>query len=85
MILTFPAEAQQPTVDPDDAPGVTFHAALAHDLDATTFADVQARVRTRVLRTFVRRGLIDKDYAAEMRGNRLFLEDGISGEAHPTG
>ena len=30
------------------------------------FADVQARVRTRVLRTFVRRGLIDKGDAAEM-------------------
>ena len=50
---------------PDDAPRVSFHAALG--LDAAAFADVQARVRTRVLRTFVKRGLIDKDDAAEMR------------------
>jgi hypothetical protein len=28
---------------------------------------VQARVRTHVLRTFVKRGLIDKDDASEMR------------------
>lgn len=42
-----------------------FHAALG--LDAAAFADVQARVRTRVLSTFVRRGLIDKDDAAKMR------------------
>ena len=54
-------------VAPDEAPSATFHAALAHELDAAAFADVQARVRTRVLRTFVRRGLIDKDDAAEMR------------------
>jgi len=56
-----------PTVAPDDAPSVSFHAALAHALDAAAFADVQARVRTRVLRSFVRRGLIDKDDASEMR------------------
>ena len=41
---------------PDDAPSVSSHAAL--ELDAAAFADVQARVRTRVLRTFVKRGLI---------------------------
>jgi hypothetical protein len=50
---------------PDEASSVRFHAAL--ELDAAAFADVQARVRTRVLSTFVRRGLIDKDDAAEMR------------------
>jgi hypothetical protein len=50
---------------PKEAPSVSFHAAL--ELDAAAFADVQARVRTRVLSTFVRRGLIDKDDAAEMR------------------
>ena len=55
----------EPAVAPDDAPGVTFHAAL--ELDAAAFADVQARVRTRVLRSFVKRGLIDKDDASEMR------------------
>jgi hypothetical protein len=57
----------EPAVAPDDAPSVIFHAALAHALDAAAFADVQARVRTRVLRAFVKRGLIDKDDAAEMR------------------
>ena len=57
----------EPVVAPDDAPSVSFHAALTHALDAAAFADVQARVRTRVLRTFVKRGLIDKDDAAEMR------------------
>ena len=55
----------EPAVAPDDAPSVSFHAAL--ELDAAAFADVQARVRTRVLRTFVKRGLIDKDDATEMR------------------
>ena len=55
----------EPALAPDDAPSVSFHAAL--ELDAAAFADVQARVRTRVLRTFVKRGLIDKDDATEMR------------------
>ncbi len=55
----------EPAVAPDDAPGVSFHAAI--ELDAAAFAEVQARVRTRVLSTFVKRGLIDKDDAAEMR------------------
>ena len=59
--------ATDTVVAPDEAPNVTFHAALAHELDAAAFADVQARVRTRVLRAFVRRGLIDKDDATEMR------------------
>ena len=55
----------EPAVALDEAPSVSFHAALG--LDAAAFADVQARVRTRVLRTFVRRGLIDNDDATEMR------------------
>ena len=46
---------------------MSFHAALARELDVAAFADVQARVRTRVLRTFVKRGLIGKDDATEMR------------------
>lgn len=54
----------EPALAPDEAPSVSFHA--AHDLDAAAFADVQARVRTRVLRSFVKRGLIDKDDATEM-------------------
>lgn len=45
------------------APCVSFHAAL--ELDEVAFADVQARVRTRVLRSFVKRGLIDNDDAAD--------------------
>ena len=57
----------EPAVAPDEAPGVTFHAALAHALDVAGFADVQAGVRSRVLRSFVKRGLIDRDDAAEMR------------------
>ena len=57
----------QPAVAPDEAPSVTFHAAHGRELDAAAFADVQARVRTRVLRSFVNRGLIGKDDAAEMR------------------
>ena len=57
----------EPAVAPDDAPSVSFHAALAHTLDAAAFAGVQTRVRTRVLPTFVKRGLIDQDDATEMR------------------
>ena len=59
------APAVAPAGTPDDVPSVSFHAALA--LDAAAFAEVQARVRTRILRTFVRRGLIDRDDATEMR------------------
>jgi hypothetical protein len=43
------------TVDVD---GVDFHAATW--IDETAIAKVQAEVRRRVLRTFVRRGLFDK-------------------------
>jgi hypothetical protein len=46
-------------------PSVSFHAALG--LDAAAFADVQARARTRVLSTLVRRGMIDNDDVTEMR------------------
>ena len=60
----------QPAVAPDQAPSVSFHAALSRALDAAAFADVQARVRTGVLRTFANRDLIDKDDAAEMRAWR---------------
>ena len=45
-------------VAPEEAPSGSFDA--APELDAAALADVQARVRTRVLRTFVKRGLIDK-------------------------
>jgi hypothetical protein len=55
----------EPAFVPDDAPSISVHAALR--LDAAAFADVQARVRTPVLRTFFNRGLIDKDGATEMR------------------
>ena len=54
-----PAEA-------DVAPGVVFHAAAG--LDTEAIAAVQAQVRRRVLRTFVRRALIEKCDAEEMAG-----------------
>ena len=53
------------------------------------FADVPARVRTRVLRTFAKRGLMDRDDATEMRawGARRRLPGGWRGKASsaPTG
>jgi hypothetical protein len=52
------------TGDTDAAPGVVFHAAAG--LDAQAIATVQAQVRLRVLRTFVRRALIEKCDAEEM-------------------
>ena len=55
----------EPAITPDDAPSVSVHAARL-ELGAAAFADVQARVRTRVLHTFGKRGLIDKDDADEM-------------------
>ena len=45
---------------------VDFHAATG--LDAAAIAQVQAQVRQRTLRAFVRRGLIDKSDADEMMG-----------------
>jgi hypothetical protein len=54
------------TGDTDAAPGVVFHAAAG--LDEAVIAAVQAQVRRRVLRTFVRRGLIEKCDAEEMAG-----------------
>ena len=55
----------EPAVAPDEAPSVSFHATLG--LDVAAFVEVQARVRACVLRSFVKRGLIDKDDASEMR------------------
>lgn len=55
----------EPVVAPDEAPSVSFHAALK--LNAAAIADAQARVRTHVLRTFFRRGLIDNDDTTELR------------------
>jgi hypothetical protein len=43
---------------------VDFYAASG--LDTVAIAEVQARVRRRVLRTFVRRGLIDKAVSSVM-------------------
>jgi hypothetical protein len=48
----------------DAVAGVDFHAAT--DLDTATIAQVQAQVRQRILRAFVRRGLIDKSDRDEM-------------------
>jgi len=55
------------TTDAADAvAGVDFHAATG--LDAAAIADVQAMVRWRILRAFVRRGLIGKGDRDEMMG-----------------
>ena len=54
----------EPAANADDGVEVDFHAATG--LDAATIAGVQARVRRRILRTFVRRGLIDKGDAEVM-------------------
>ena len=48
----------------DAVAGVDFHAATG--LDAAAIAQVQAQVRQRILRAFVRRGLIDKSDGDEM-------------------
>jgi hypothetical protein len=48
----------------DNKSGVDFHAAVG--LDTATIAQVQAQVRQRILRAFVRRGLIGKSDRDEM-------------------
>ena len=53
-----------PATDTDEEEGVAFHAACG--LDAGAIAGVQALVRKRILRTFVRRGLIKESDADEM-------------------
>lgn len=55
-----------PVADTDEGESVVFHAATG--LDVVSTADVQALVRQRILRAFVRRGLIEKDDADEMGG-----------------
>ena len=60
-----PAEASD-AAKADAAPGVVFHAATG--LDPEAIAAVQAQVRRRVLRVFVRRGLIEKCDAEAMAG-----------------
>ena len=50
----------------DETAGAVFHA--ANGLDAVALADVQAQIRRRILRAFVRRGLIDKSDGKEMLG-----------------
>ena len=52
------------SVDATVTNGVSFHA--AHQLDTLAIQAVQTRARQRILRAFVRRGLIDKDDAKEM-------------------
>lgn len=59
-----PAEAT--VAETDDSANVMFHAAAGLDEDA--IAAVQTQVRRRVLRTFVRRGLIEPCDAEEMAG-----------------
>ncbi len=55
-----------PALKTDNEEGVVFHAAA--ELDTRAVADVQARVRQRILRALVRRGLIEKDDAEKMAG-----------------
>ena len=50
--------------EPAPAGGVVFHAATG--LDANTITDVQACLRRRLLRVFVRRGLLPRDDAQAM-------------------
>ena len=52
------------SADDTDTNGVVFHA--VHQLDALAIFAVQTRTRKRILRAFVRRGLIDKSDAKEM-------------------
>jgi hypothetical protein len=56
----------EPGVDADGAAGVVFHAAAG--IEAAAVRQVQARVRQRVLRAFVQRGLLDQSDADEMGG-----------------
>ena len=56
----------EPATETHDEEGVVFHAPAW--LDTLAIADVQARVRRRVLRAFVRRGLTEKDDADKMGG-----------------
>lgn len=52
------------TADTNDEESVVFHAASG--LDAVAIADVQALVHQRILRAFVRRGLIDRSDVKDM-------------------
>ena len=52
------------TADPATPPGVVFHSASG--IDAAAVAQVQAQVRTRILRAFASRGLIERFEAREM-------------------
>ncbi|MBK9522268.1 MAG: transposase [Rhodocyclaceae bacterium] len=60
----FEPSANADDLDTEDAPIATFHA--AYQLDALAIQAVQTRTRKRILRTFVRRGLIDQADAKEM-------------------
>ena len=52
------------TADPATPPGVVFHPASG--IDAAAVAQVQVEVRTRILRAFAGRGLIERFEAREM-------------------
>ena len=56
----------EPAANADDGAEVDFHAATG--LDAVAITGVQARVRRRILATFVRRGLIEKAVSSVMGG-----------------
>ncbi len=54
----------EPAAVTDDEEGIVFHAAVG--LDTVAIADVQALVRQRILRAFVRRSLMDQSDGKEM-------------------
>ena len=67
-MVTRPTALAQTTGQTTDAPpGVAFHPASGLD-DAAQGPQVQADARKRILRAFVRRGLIEADDAKEMAG-----------------
>ncbi len=60
----FEALGGDVTGDPATPPGVVFHP--ARGIDDAAVAQVQAAVRTRILRAFAGRGLIERFEAREM-------------------
>ena len=60
------SRAFDPAADTEEAEDVVCHPAAG--LDALAIAGVQALVRKRILRAFVRRALIEKDDADQMGG-----------------
>ena len=78
----FEALQGDPNADPATPPGVVFHPASG--IDDAAVAQVQAEVRTRILRAFALRGLIERFGASEMlayRHSGFFVEAGVCTQA----